>query len=476
MKIAIGMFYHEANSFNPSLLHKDDFLYYEGDEVLRRIHATKVFQEENVQLVPLIHATALPNGIVDKDSYDFYSNRILNILKENRDVDGVFLHLHGSMEVERLGSGEYHLIKRIRDLLGEDVIIGLALDAHANTDTRLAPLVNVMRNYRTVPHSDQDVTEKVVARHMLDCIKNNKKTVPQFIRLPYIIHSEKALSDRRPLSEIMKKLHEMEKMKEVSVATLGIGMIWCDCETLGTNVAVTPSKEEYTERAAELARELADYVYSFRDSYEFQQLPLSPHEAMKHSINYKGSPVFVSESGDNTTGGAVGDHTNMLREYLSCDNYNGKQVLVTGIWDEKAVSECMKYNEGDSISLTVGKDYDENTKAVRVNGILKKKGKLYGFIGDEVVGLAVTISVGPVDFVIIDRPGSFISFKHFEGAGLNIKDYQVVVVKQGYLFPELSSIADLAILALTPGATNQIIEDLEYKKFIPPVYPLKRAE
>ena len=59
---------------------------------------------------------------------------------------------------------------------------------------------------------------------------------------------------------------------------------------------------------------------------------------------------------------------------------------------------------------------------------------------------------------------------------MNIKDYQVVVVKQGYLFPELSSIADLAILALTPGATNQIIEDLEYKKFIPPVYPLKRAE
>ena len=78
-----------------------------------------------------------------------------------------------------------------------------------------------------------------------------------------------------------------------------------------------------------------------------------------------------------------------------------------------------------------------------------------------------------VDFVIIDRPGSFISVGHFtEGAGLDLDEYQVVVVKQGYLFAELRKLAKLAILALTPGATHQIIENMEYHKIIPPVYPL----
>ena len=67
MKIAMGMFYHEANSFNPNLLQKDGFVYYEGDEVLRRLHATEVFQEENAELIPLIYATALPYGIVARD-------------------------------------------------------------------------------------------------------------------------------------------------------------------------------------------------------------------------------------------------------------------------------------------------------------------------------------------------------------------------------------------------------------------------
>lgn len=475
MKVAVGMFYHEANSFNPELLQKNDFVYYEGEEVLKRIYAREVFEEESAEIVPLIYAVAFPNGIASREAYDFYADRILSILGDNKDVDGVFLHLHGSMEVDGLGSGEYDLVKRIRHLLGEDIVIGLALDAHANTDARLPKLINVVRNYRTVPHHDQETTEKVVAKHMVDCIKNNKRTVPQFVRLPYAIHPEKALDATWPLSEIFERLNEMEKMDEVSVATVGIGMIWCDCKTLASNVAVTPSEERYTERAAELAKDLADYVYSFRDSFDFEQLPLDPHEAMRYSIQYKESPVYVSDSGDNTTGGAVGDHTIMLREYLNCRDYNGKKVIVTAVWDEKAVAQCMKYNEGDLIEITVGKDYNENTKAVTINGILKKKGSLLGYMGCEsdAIGSTVTISVGCVDCVIIDKPASFITISHFEAAGLNIEDYQVIVVKQGYLFPELRKLAALAILALTPGATHQMVEKLEYKNFLPPVYPLQ---
>lgn len=474
MKIAVGMFYHEANSFNPSLLQKEDMVFVEGEEVINRLYASEVFQEENAEIVPLIYAVALPNGVVARDAYDFYYDRILSILRENKDVDGVFLHLHGSMEVDGLGSGEYYLIKSIRELLGNDVIIGLALDAHANTDPRLPELINAVRNYRTVPHSDQDVTEKTVARHMVECIKNNKKTIPQFVRLPYAIHPEKALAATWPLSEIFERLAEMEKMEEVSIATLGIGMAWSDCKTLASNVAVTPSEDRFTQKAAELAKELGDYVYSLRDSFDYEQLPLSPHEAMRYSINYENAPVYVSDSGDNTTGGAVGDHTIMLREYLSCRDYKGKKIVVTAVWDENAVKECMKYNEGDTITVSVGKDYDENTKAVTVTGILKKKGSLYGYMGceNDAVGKSVTISVGPVDFVVIDRPGSFITVGHFEGAGLNINDYQVIVVKQGYLFPELRKLAKLAILSLTPGATYQLIDSLDYKNIIPPVYPL----
>ena len=357
MKIAEGMFYHEANSFNPQMVHKDDFVYEEGQNVIDRMFATEVFEEEGAQIVPLVYVNTLPNGICSREAYDFYSARILELLSQDKDVDGVMLHLHGSLEVEGLGSGEYDLVKRIRSLLGKDVIIGLALDAHANNHPKLASLVNVIRNYRTVPHTDQDVTEKTVARHMVDCIRHHKKTVPQYVRMPYAIHPEKATAATWPLCEIYDKLWEIEKMEEVSVATLGIGMVWCDCESMASNIVVTPSEERYTEACARIARELADYVYGYRELFEFEQVPMDPHEGVKFSVQYPESPVYISDSGDNTTGGAVGDHTILLREFLKLRDFNGRKVLVTSIWDENAVAKCLEHKEGDRITLSVGQQW-----------------------------------------------------------------------------------------------------------------------
>ncbi len=157
-------------------------------------------------------------------------------------------------------------------------------------------------------------------------------------------------------------------------------------------------------------------------------------------------------------------------------DYNRKKVLVTAVWDEMTVEACWEHAEGEAITITVGKDYDENTRAVTVSGILKKKGFLNGYMGCEHdhVGRCVTVTTGPVDFCVVDRPGSFITPIHFgpEGAGLDMDDYDVIVVKQGYLFAQLRVLAKLAILALTPGATHQLVENLKFRKIVPPVYPL----
>ena len=171
---------------------------------------------------------------------------------------------------------------------------------------------------------------------------------------------------------------------------------------MASNIVVTPSEERYTEACARIARELADYVYGYRELFEFEQVPMDPHEGVKFSVQYPESPVYISDSGDNTTGGAVGDHTILLREFLKLRDFNGRKVLVTSIWDENAVAKCLEHKEGDRITLSVGHGYDENTKAVEVTGTIKKIGRLFGYMGCEhdAVGNAVTISTENVDFVI----------------------------------------------------------------------------
>jgi microcystin degradation protein MlrC len=50
--------------------------------------------------------------------------------------------------------------------------------------------------------------------------------------------------------------------------------------------------------------------------------------------------------------------------------------------------------------------------------------------------------------------------------------HKVVVVKLGYLYPELKDHAPRAIMALSPGFTDLRIESLPYRRVPRPIFPL----
>jgi microcystin degradation protein MlrC len=50
--------------------------------------------------------------------------------------------------------------------------------------------------------------------------------------------------------------------------------------------------------------------------------------------------------------------------------------------------------------------------------------------------------------------------------------YPIVVVKSGYLSPEYKRLAKRAILALTPGDTCELLEQLPYRRVPRPIFPL----
>ena len=52
---------------------------------------------------------------------------------------------------------------------------------------------------------------------------------------------------------------------------------------------------------------------------------------------------------------------------------------------------------------------------------------------------------------------------HFARAGVQLEDYDVIVLKQGYMFPDIARIAGDYTMALTPGATYQRIDQLSYQ-------------
>ena len=69
---------------------------------------------------------------------------------------------------------------------------------------------------------------------------------------------------------------------------------------------------------------------------------------------------------------------------------------------------------------------------------------------------------------------AFTSLASFQRAGIEPLQRRIIVVKLGYLFPELRDCAPRAIMALSPGFTDLRLEQLPYQRVPRPIFPLAR--
>lgn len=474
MRIAVGYLYQESTTFNPFLMERDAFTLLEGEEGKNRIYAAKILENLGVEVVPTIYAAAISGGCVTEDAYHYLSDKMFRVLKKEK-VDGVWLHLHGAMEVVRIGSAEADLLKKIRQLISPETPISLTVDLHANLHDDVPRLVNILRSYRTAPHVDQEECERITAELLVDCINRKAVVTPVFKRVPMITPGEKSTTGTEPIKSILAKVKEYEKLDGIMQVNYINGHAWADCPNTSASVVVVPMTNEYQGLAQKTADELAEYAYSRRHDFTFHQLTLRPEQALERALKEEGKPVFITDSGDNTTGGAPGINTLLLQKLVK-KNLNGKKVAVAAILDKEAYEKLCCYSVGQHVTLDVGMNHDSDSAPVKVEGILKAKGELMGYYSskNDVTGQVCTVSMGDVDVVVANAGDSFTTLNHFRRAGLDINDYDIIIVKQGYLFAELTAIAKLHIMAMTPGACNLIVEDLEFHNLLRPMYPLDK--
>lgn len=86
-------------------------------------------------------------------------------------------------------------------------------------------------------------------------------------------------------------------------------------------------------------------------------------------------------------------------------------------------------------------------------------------------GVAVTDIEG-ITTVILKSRRSFTTVRDFNEAGLDPLSFKIVVVKPGYLFPELCDIAHVHLMALTSGFCNPDMRSLPFGNVRRPCYPL----
>jgi microcystin degradation protein MlrC len=175
------------------------------------------------------------------------------------------------------------------------------------------------------------------------------------------------------------------------------------------------------------------------------------------------SPVILADSADNPTGGGVGDRADVLRAVLA---RNFDNVLFAGITDWPAVDACFAAGEGATVSLTVGGSLDPASLPVH----LEAEVLLLDDPGIKADRQAV-IRSGGVTVVLAARRRPYHNLADFARLGLDPRHVALLVVKSGYLSPELAPIANPNLMALTAGVVSQDIESLSSHRRTRPIFP-----
>jgi microcystin degradation protein MlrC len=394
--------------------------------------------------------------------------RILDSLRAAGNVYGVFLRLHGAMYAEGIGPAESVLVNEIRQILGPAVPIACTFDLHGNIPAWLAGSGDILVGLKTAPHTDVAETARLAGRLLLETLKGKMRPVSYVLPIPMIVQGEKAMTTAEPFRALVEEARRIERegipghSERILAATLFVGCAWTDSIDTGMSVVVTADRSRPAARTA--AIHLAQRIWDARHQFAFGCESADLEKAISMALEAKETTVFLTDSGDNVTAGTPGDMPLVLRALVE---RKVKNAVVAGINDKQALARCIGAGEGKTLKLSIGATIEK-----RFGPPLETEAQVIRLItGDQP---SAVIRVEEVEAILTDGPAGFTSLRHFQSCGIDPLSRRIVVVKQGYLFPDLRSIAPRHIMLLTPGAGDMRIEQLTYIRRRKPVFPFEK--
>lgn len=477
MYVMVGEFVTESNANVPKKCNLKDYDLAFDKECIQKMRVEDVFMRNGINIIPSIYANAGASGVVDKNTFIYIESIFLKTIKENiRKIDGIFLMLHGASEIEELGSGDHHILSEIRKLVGPYLPIAIVCDPHGNLSKEYVESATIIRSYRESPHTDADQTMWHVADLLCELLKKRQNIHAVYRKLPLILGGEQSVSTDEPVKSINQYMNKLEKDPRIMSCSWHVGYIRHDTSVAGSSIVVVPSTQEDQIYAEEVADNLYSYVWDKRHEFHYTGLTAKPDDAIEMAFSFEGKPVFITDSGDNVTSGSTGWNTFLLRKILNLNNLN-KKVLFASICDPMTYQLLERMEIGQEVSIRLGTNFDELSKSVELDVIIKSKGNLNGFMmhdNEKVFGHYINVQIKEtlIEVMVADNNWAICEIQQLERNQINIEDYDVIFVKQGYIFPDFKKYGKLCIMALTDGATLQDTSALPFKRIMRPMYPI----
>ncbi|MGW0736860.1 M81 family metallopeptidase [Streptomyces sp. NPDC002851] len=491
LRIGIGGIGIESSTFCPHRSTTDDFRRTRGQELLDRYTWTHPDSElaDAVEWVPLLHATSLPGGPVEAESYLILKDELVARIRESGPLDGLVYDIHGAMSVVGLTDAEADLTEAVRAALdhigtpdGGRPMISAAMDLHGNVSRRFAEPVDLLTAHRLAPHEDAWETRERAARTLIRCLLEGTRPHRAWVQIPVLLPGEKTSTRLEPARSLYASLADIERLPGILDAALWIGYAWADEPRCRAAVVITGDDPGLATAEAE---KLARRYWDARRDFAFVGPTGTAEECVEYAVASPKRPFLISDSGDNPTAGGAGDLAYMLGKLLENDAIRTGRVTAVhpGITDPAAVAQCFRAGIGAEVTLSVGGKVDphhggpyELTGTVTaLQRATDKPDRAEGGAYDRGVDMAA-VRVGGLTLILVERRKPFHTLADFMGPadgglGIDPRTYDLVVVKIGYLEPELYAMAADWLLALTPGGVDQDLLRLGHHRVRRPLYP-----
>ncbi|KAI1816959.1 MlrC domain-containing protein [Poronia punctata] len=477
--IAIAGLACETSTFSASRTEAPAFQPRRGDEIIEKYPFIQPGSPlgEAADWRGVLIGHALPGGIVTREAFESLSAEIVARLRDIDDtgLDGMWFDIHGAMCVEGLDDAEYELLRRCRQVIGSDVLVSASMDLHGNVSRELAHQTDLITCYRTAPHVDVMETRERACRNLIGLIDRRRNALPfrpfkAWIPLPVLLPGEQTSTRDEPAKHIYAAVPEVEASEGVLDASIWVGYAWADEPRNRAVVVVTGWVKEAAEKGAE---KLARTFWHSHKEFNFVAPTGTFGECLDAALLSADRPFFISDSGDNPTAGGSGDVTWGITQLLSRPEFkddSGPTIIYASVPGPGAVRKAVEAGIGAIVTVTAGAEVD-NIHA----GPLTMTGRVHAIKhGDRHASIEVVLKVGSVYAILTKLRKPYHLERDFTELDLQPRSADIVIVKIGYLEPELHDMAKDWMLGLTPGGVDQDLVRLGHKRIVRPMWPFDR--
>jgi microcystin degradation protein MlrC len=462
MRFAFGGIHIECSTYSRILTSLEDFTVLRGSG-LTAAPAFAFLSNFPQSFFPTVYARAIPGGPVERATYEALKQEFLQMLQVLLPLDGLYLPMHGALFVEGMQDAEGDWIEAARHVVGPECLISASYDLHGNLSQRIIDNLDMVSAYRTAPHIDVIETQQRACAMLVHCVEAGLRPSMVWVPIPVLLPGERTSTEDEPARSLYAQLPSIDRLPGVLDASLLVGYVWAD-EPRATASAVLTGTDLRTLESA--ACGLAERYWHAREAFQFGVPVGTVEEMVERAEACETQPVILADSGDNPTGGGVGDRAEVLEALLQRGFGN---ALVAGIADLPATELCYRHTVGESVTLRIGATLDpEGSRPVEGTWEI-----LFLLPADDPRERQAVVRRNGVTVVLTARRRPFHTVRDFTQLDLHIESYRLLVVKSGYLSPELAPLANPNLMALSEGSILQDLDRLPPNRLRPPTFPFE---